>query len=229
MIEPIVEQLFFLGVGAVAAFCAAMVVLSRKAVYSALFLVVTIFCVAVLYLSLSAEFLAAVQLIVYAGAIVILFLFVIMMLNPRADEGPTGPRFFVPLAVLIALLLLAQIGAAITVVTATGLVTFPPPAVDWGDNTVAIGKLLFSEYALPFELTSVLLLVAILGATTLARRREAEGEGTGFRMSGGVEPVSAPRAADLGVGLGTTPTNGSGTVATNGGTGEHSRHAEAPR
>lgn len=174
MIETLIGQAFFLGVGVVATFCAAMVVLAKKAVYSALYLVVSIFCVAVLYLSLSAEFLAAVQLIVYAGAIVILFLFVIMMLNPRTETEPAGTRVFVPLAALIALLLLAQVGAAVSGLTASGAAAFPPPAVGWGDSTLAIGKLLFSEQALPFELTSVLLLVAILGASTLARKREAE-------------------------------------------------------
>ena len=218
MIETAIGQLFFLGIGAVAAFCAAMVVLSRKAVYSALFLVVTIFCVAVLYLSLSAEFLAAVQLIVYAGAVVILFLFVIMLLNPRADEGSVGARLFVPLAVLLAVLLLAQVGAAVTVVAAPGVAAFPPPDPGWGDNTLAIGRLLFSEHALPFELTSVLLLVAILGATTLARKRDVG------------EQRAAARLADGAPSMPPATTNGK---TTNGTAGEHpGRHpieAEAQR
>ncbi len=163
--------IFFLIVAAVAVFAGAMVVLARKAVHSALFLVVNLFCVAILYLSLSAEFLAAVQVMVYAGAIVVLFLFVITLLNPRAEEGAEELRGQRVIAVGLGALLLAEVGAALS----TGLfalpAAYPPPPVPWGDNIQAVGRLMFTSYLLPFELTSVLLLVALLGATVLAKGR----------------------------------------------------------
>jgi NADH-quinone oxidoreductase subunit J len=168
-----IDLLVFLALGALAAFAGAMVVLAKKAVYSALFLVANLFCVAVLYLSLSAEFLAAVQIIVYAGAIVILFLFVIMLLNPRAEEGASELRWQAPLAVAVGLLLLAQVGFAVSSVSGAALTAFPPTPVPWTDNVRMLGQLLFTEYALPFELTSVLLLIALVGATVLARGQAA--------------------------------------------------------
>ena len=174
------EQLLLWGLGAVAAFAGVMVVLAKKAIYSALFLVVNLFCVAVLYLSLSAEFLAAIQIIVYAGAIVVLFLFVVMLLNPRAEEGVTPLRWQAPLAVAFGVALLALIGVA-AALAGRQLADFPPAPAPWADSIQSIGRLLFTDYALPFELTSVLLLVALVGATVLAKGQPPE------RRAGGSE------------------------------------------
>jgi NADH-quinone oxidoreductase subunit J len=161
----------FIIVGVVAVAGAASMVLSRNAVHSALFLVVNLFCVAVLYLSLNAEFLAIVQVIVYAGAIVVLFLFVITLLNPTQSETPDRLRNQSVLAGLLAFVLLVVSGLAILSGAVTARVPSSPPDVPWGDNVHAIGTLLYSSFLFPFEATSLLLLVAIVGATVLAKRR----------------------------------------------------------
>ena len=151
---------------------AVSMVLSRNPVHSALFLVVNLFCVAVLYLSLNADFLAVVQVIVYAGAIVVLFLFVITLLNPVQIEVPDllrGPG--VVAAGVLALILLAVAGAAILSGVATMKLPSDPPPLAVDDNVHAIGTVLYGQYLFPFEATSILLLVAIVGATVLAKRR----------------------------------------------------------
>lgn len=161
----------FVIIGAVAIAGGVSMVLSRNSVHSALFLVINLFCVAVLYLSLDAEFLAVVQVIVYAGAIMVLFLFVITLLNPSQTETPDRLRNQRVLAGALALLLLAEAAAA--VVGGTGGVQLPyvPPVASSVDNVHAIGAVLYSQYLFPFEATSILLLVAIVGATVLAKRR----------------------------------------------------------
>lgn len=169
----LLELIVFLTIAAVATFAGAMVVLARKAVHSALFLVLNLFCVAVLYLSLSAEFLAAVQLMVYAGAIVVLFLFVITLLNPRAEESADRLRGQAVAAVALGALLLIEVGLTATsgLFALPSVAGFPPPPVTWGDNVRAIGLLIYTDYLLPFEVTSILLLIALLGATVLAKGR----------------------------------------------------------
>jgi NADH-quinone oxidoreductase subunit J len=161
----------FVVVGAVAIAGAASMVLSRNAVHSALFLVVNLFCVAFLYLSLNAEFLAVVQVIVYAGAIVVLFLFVITLLNPTESESPDRLRNQGVLAGLLAAVLLVVSGLAILSGAVTTRLPAALPDVPWGDNVQAIGTQLYSNFLFPFEATSLLLLVAIVGATVLAKRR----------------------------------------------------------
>jgi NADH-quinone oxidoreductase subunit J len=162
---------FFLLVALTAIFSASMVVILRQAVHSALFLVLTLFCIAILFLSLGAEFLAAVQVLVYAGAIMVVFLFVITLLNPLAAEAPDRLRNQslvgggLAMLLLIELWLVVQSGAlAVLPATAPAL----PADVD---NVQQLGLALFSTYLIPFEATSILLLVAMVGATVLARGR----------------------------------------------------------
>jgi NADH-quinone oxidoreductase subunit J len=165
-----VGMLFFTVVALVAIVAALMVILMRNAVHSALFLVVTLFCVAVLFLTLGAEFLAAVQVLVYAGAIMVLFLFVITLLNPLAPETPDrlgSQRAFggaLALLLLIEMALVVRSGALQTIAAAA-----PPPLA--GSNVEQLGLSLYSTYLVPFEVTSVLLLVAIVGAVVLAREQ----------------------------------------------------------
>jgi NADH-quinone oxidoreductase subunit J len=161
----------FLVVAVVAVAGGISMVLSRNPVHSALFLVVNLFCIAVLYLSLNAEFLAVVQVIVYAGAIMVLFLFVITLLNPAQMEATTGSSGQGWLAGVLAAFLLVETAALIwSGIGAAGL-PVTPPAITWGDNVHAIGAMLYSQFLFPFEATSLLLLVAIVGATVLAKRR----------------------------------------------------------
>jgi NADH-quinone oxidoreductase subunit J len=141
-------------------------IVKKNPIHGALFLVVNLASVAALYLTLGAEFLAAAQVIVYAGAIMVLFVFAIMVLIPGKAETGVDPRRRVRLAALpvagvLVVLLVIVVGRA---VVTTG------PAGAPGD-VETVGRLLFTDYLFPFELTSVLLLAAMVGVLLLARRR----------------------------------------------------------
>jgi NADH-quinone oxidoreductase subunit J len=152
---------------AVAAIAAALgLVIRPNPLHGALFLVANLFCVAVLYLMLRAEFLALAQVIVYAGAIMVLFMFAIMLLIPgRAEEGPDplvrARRLALPLTAVLGIVIVLVAGY-----TGTTVAGAAPGGVG------AIGRLLFTDYLFPFEVTSLLLLAALVGALTLAKRRE---------------------------------------------------------
>ena len=150
----------------------------RNPVHSALSLVYVIFHVAGLFVILGAGFLAVVQIIVYAGAIVVLFLFTLMMLDMRgiAHERFTHRQWWValPLATLLAVEAVF-VGVGTPEVREAFQGAFPPQTIsDLGGSTQAIAAVLFSEYLLPFEVASVLLLVAAIGAIVLARRFDRE-------------------------------------------------------
>ena len=161
------------------------VVLSRNPVHAALFLVGTLFGVAVLFVLQDATFLAAVQVIVYAGAIVILFLFVIMLLGvDRAEdlgvEPIAGQR---PLTALIGA---SMIGLLLTVLLVavdgpTGKSAATAPLDDVGGNTRRLGEVLFTDYVFAVELTALLLTVAVGGAVVLSRR-----------VTGPLQPIPGP-------------------------------------
>ena len=142
-------------------------VLRTNAIHGALFLVLNLGSIAALYLMLGAEFLAAAQVIVYAGAIMVLFVFAIMVLIPGKEETGPDPRRGVRL-------LAAPVGALLFLmlvfVVAARLRGAPGPGGPAGTVT-AVGRLLFTSYLFPFELTSVLLLAAMVGVLLLARRR----------------------------------------------------------
>jgi NADH-quinone oxidoreductase subunit J len=147
--------------------------ISRNAVYSALFLVLNFVTVAVFYLLLGAPFIAMSQVTVYAGAIMVLFLFVIMLLGaeslPQAEVLPWQR----PLAISLAVVLVGE--AAYLLVTRArpvGEVVQAGDAVNTMDNLRQLGLALFNQYLLPFEVTSVLLLVAMVGAIVLIRKEK---------------------------------------------------------
>jgi len=155
---------FFL-IGALAVGAALGLVIKRNPIHGALFLVLNLACVAALYLTLGAEFLAAAQVIVYAGAIMVLFVFAIMVLIPGKEEtGPDPRRAWRLAAVPAGALLLVLLGVALRGLRADA----GGPGAPGGIETVA--RLLFTDYLLPFELTSVLLLAAMVGVLLLARR-----------------------------------------------------------
>jgi NADH-quinone oxidoreductase subunit J len=162
---------FFLLVAFTAIFSAAMVITLRQAVHSALFLVLTLFCVAILFLSLGAEFLAAVQVLVYAGAIMVLFLFVITLLNPLAAETPDRLRNQAFVGGALALVLLIELWLVVQSGALAVLPASAPGRAANVDNVQQLGLALFSTYIIPFEVTSILLLVAMVGAVVLARGR----------------------------------------------------------
>jgi len=145
-------------------------VLKRNPIHGALFLVVNLGTVAIFYLTLGAQFLAVAQVAVYAGAIMVLFLFAIFVLIPGKEEtGPDPRRLYRVLALPVGAVLLALLVAVITIGTRGGrapVATAPAP-----DGVEAIARLLFTDYLFPFEVTSVLLLAAMVGVVLLARRR----------------------------------------------------------
>ncbi|HET9672454.1 MAG TPA: NADH-quinone oxidoreductase subunit J [Actinomycetota bacterium] len=147
--------------------------LMRNAVHAALFLIVNFFCLAVFYLLLDAPFLFAVQIIVYAGAIMVLFLFVIMLLGVDRDddlrERLVAQR---PLALLLAVGFVVEVIVAVR--AGIGFATKAPEgfdAINRPGNAQAVARVLFRDYFLPFEVTSILLIVAAIAAMVLAQRK----------------------------------------------------------
>ena len=151
---------------------AAGVVMSRNPVHSALSLVLTLFGVAVEFVNQSADFLAAVQVIVYAGAIVILFLFVIMLLGVDREESLAADplRGQRPAAVILGLVALGELAVIARLDNwATGAHSTAGTLSGEGDNITKLGQSIFTRYLFPFEITSVLLVIAVVGAVVLAR------------------------------------------------------------
>jgi NADH-quinone oxidoreductase subunit J len=165
------ELIVFVVLAPLAVVTALGMVLSRNAVYSALLLVVNFFCLAGFYVLLEAQFVAAVQVIVYAGAIMVLFLFVLMLLGIGNEvvvkEQMRGQR---PAAVLLTLGLLVAIVGAL----AAGVFDAAPAslaAANQGGNVQAVGRLLFTRYTFAFETAGILLVVAAVGALVLGKRQ----------------------------------------------------------
>lgn len=161
----------FLVAATVATAAAVGLVVRPNPLHGALFLVVNLFCVAVLYLLLEAEFLALAQVIVYAGAIMVLFVFAIMLLIPgRAETGPDPlarqRRLALPLGALLGVVVVVAVARA-------GARSAPGATPEGAGGLAALGRLLFTDYLFPFEVTSVLLLAALVGALSLAKRRGA--------------------------------------------------------
>ena len=167
MITPQIAVFLVLAAAAVAG--AVSLILQRHPIHSALSLIVVMVALAGLYLLQGAEFVAAVQIIVYAGAIMVLFIFVIMLLNAGEEERTNVSRLArfvgVPLGIVFLLEVAYWIGRA-----TAHLGTTPTEMVSTRD----LSSLLFREYVFPFELTSFLILIALLGALVLARREDSD-------------------------------------------------------
>jgi NADH-quinone oxidoreductase subunit J len=149
-----------------------LVVTARSAVHSVLFLVGNFLVVAMLYVLLHAEFLAVIQVLVYAGGIVVLYLFVVMLVNlKRAPEATEDPRRRERLGILLAGAVLAEFVAIALYTFASPLpATAAAPAATGVGNVERVGWLLYVDYLIPFEVASVMLLVAMVGAIILAKR-----------------------------------------------------------
>jgi NADH-quinone oxidoreductase subunit J len=167
-----VQNFFFAIVAALAASSGVGVVLSRRPLYAALSLVVNMLSLALLFLLLSAQFLAAAQVIVYAGAVMVLFVFVITLLNPTREDSPVREPMQVGIAVFLA--------AAFTLLSAVAFLATRRPGIfpdltSPGGATLgsiqALGTSLFNDFAYPFEVTSLVLVVAAIGAVYLSRGR----------------------------------------------------------
>lgn len=164
-----ITSLLFILFAGLAIGCAIGMVAQRNPLYSAISLIGVLLSLACLYVMLAAPFIAAVQVIVYAGAIMVLVVFVIMLLNVE-DEEPRRKRlsFLVPTALVLATVLIAE--AAFILYSVDASPYTPRGGASNVGLTRSIGVGLFTEYLLPFEITSVLLLMAIVGAMSLARR-----------------------------------------------------------
>ncbi len=160
------QVLFFIFAGTAIGF-ALNLLIQRHPVYSALSLIGVMASLASLYLMLGAEFIAAVQVIVYAGAVMVLFVFVIMLLNAGEEERTQSSRMARHAGAPLILILLSTVTTVI-------YRQFPRDSMaqfgDFPGQTAPIGRLLFREFLLPFEVVSVLILIAIVGAVVLARK-----------------------------------------------------------
>jgi len=184
----LIPVLFFLAAAATLA-GALGVVLARNPVHAALFLVQTLIAVAVLFLLQDAELVAAVQVIVYASAIVVLFLFVIMLLGvDRAESMEDRVPYQRPAAIALGIILLVELLVLAGHEWATGQPTasgVPLEGGGFGGNVERVARVLFTDFLWAFEITSVLLVIAVVGAVVLARRSGQKGA-----------PIDAAEVAD---------------------------------
>lgn len=164
------DQITFYFFAGLAVVSAALVVTVRNAVHSAIFLITALLATAGIYLQLRAEFLFAVQIILYVGGIMVLFVFVIMLVNLEVAVRQIAFNRQKWVALLVVLAVAAQLGLAIL----QGAQAFRLPgarAAALEPNTERVGEVLFQKYMLPFEIASILLLVALIGAVVMAKKR----------------------------------------------------------
>ncbi len=169
-----IELVLFLVLALIAIATAVGMLFSRNAIYSALFLVLNFITVAVFYLLLGAPFIAMAQVTVYAGAIMVLFLFVIMLLGAESLAGELNiQKLWFP-GLLSLILAVESAYLLVTKARPSGNVLPPAAAANDPGALVALGKALYSSYLLPFEVTSILLLVAMVGAIVLSKKEKGE-------------------------------------------------------
>lgn len=166
------DLIAFGGLAIVSVVTAVMMIASRNTIYSALYLVLNLTAIAVFYLLLQAPFIAMVQITIYAGAIMVLFLFVIMLLGVEQVESSESLPYQGPIAISLGFALLVLFGYALLVLPAGARVA--ERVVEGFGSPSEIGALLFDQYLVPFEVTSLLLLVAMVGAILLTGRQPKE-------------------------------------------------------
>jgi NADH-quinone oxidoreductase subunit J len=167
------ETLLFWLLAVVALIAAGSMIIQRNPVHSALFLIMTLLSLAGLFLLLSAYFLAVIQIIVYAGAIMVLFLFVIMLLDiRRVEAAPSRVKLQKSLGILLGVVFLLETLLVLRsgVITDGAAAAATPLPEDFG-TAVALGRVLFTSYFFPLQLAAVLLFVALIGAIVLSKRR----------------------------------------------------------
>jgi NADH-quinone oxidoreductase subunit J len=167
--QPVATTFFFYFLSGLAILSGVLVITRRNPVHSALALILTLLSVAGLYLMLYAPFVAGVQIILYVGGIMVLFLFVIMLVNlERSQKEKQFNHQWVP-GILAAL----GLGVLFIEIYMKGAALFAQPVLPLpeGQNTQLVGQLLYSNYMFPFEIASLLLLVAIIGAVVMAKKR----------------------------------------------------------
>ena len=167
-------EILFYAFSAVLVVAAVGVITARNPVHAALYLVFAFFNSAILWLLMEAEFLAIVLVLVYVGAVMVLFLFVVMMLDVNVAQMRQGFTRYAPLGILIAALVVVEIGSVVWVKN-LGVEESAAAVIDTAaegySNTRALGELLYTKYLYPFELAAMLLLLAIVAAITLTMRQ----------------------------------------------------------
>jgi NADH-quinone oxidoreductase subunit J len=166
-----VDQIVFYFFAALAVISAVLVVTRRNIVQSAIFLITALLATAGIFLQLHAEFLFIVQVILYAGGIMVLFVFVIMLINMDVSLHQVQFNRQWWLGLLLSLVLGAQLTVAIAIGRGGLPLGEPVPASSLEPSTQLVGKVLFGEYMLPFEIASILLLVAMIGAVVMAKKK----------------------------------------------------------
>jgi NADH-quinone oxidoreductase subunit J len=191
------EAALFYVFAAILVFAALRVVTARNPVHAALWLVLAFFTAAAHWLMLKAEFLAVVLVLVYVGAVMVLFLFVLMMLDINFDSLRKSFRSFIPVGATVGALVLLEMALTLIGSRVAGPIpggAAPPP----GGNTKALGVLVYTDYVYPFEIAAVILLVAIVAAIALTHRRRKEtkyqdpGEQVKVRRSERLRVLSMP-------------------------------------
>ena len=157
---------------AILIFAALRVITTRNPVHAVLWLVLCFFTAADVWILLGAEFLGIALVLVYVGAVMVLFLFVVMMLDVNFDGLRANFRSYVPVAMIVGFLVLLEMALVLWGVKVGG--SAPPPPMPGGSNTSALGRLIYVDYVYPFEIAAVVLLVAIVAAIALTHRKRKE-------------------------------------------------------
>jgi NADH-quinone oxidoreductase subunit J len=164
--------IIFILLAVIAVAAAVAMLLSNNTIYSALYLIMNFIAIAVIYLTLGAPFVALAQITVYAGAIMVLFLFVIMMLGAEKFSEKEPLKWQRPVAIVLGLLLIGE--GIYALLNRVGIALLTNPATEAMADPKALGLLLYTKYSLPFEITSILLLAAAVGAVVLTRGGKKE-------------------------------------------------------
>ncbi|WP_068597791.1 NADH-quinone oxidoreductase subunit J [Vaginella massiliensis] len=163
-----IEEILFYVLAGLTVLSALLMVTSRNPIHSILYLIITFFCISGHYILLNAQFLAVVNIIVYAGAIMVLFLFVVMLMNLNSEKKSFGTPAKLAVAGVVCLVFIIL---TISILTTNGK---PTTAVEMGTGEIGLihnlGMLLYSDYVLPFELSSILFISAMIGAVILSKK-----------------------------------------------------------
>ena len=169
------QTFVFYAFAAVLVFAGLRVITTRNPVHAALWLVLSFFSAAGVWLLLQAEFLAIALVLVYVGAVMVLFLFVVMMLDVNFDKMRERFKSYIPVAATVGILVLVEMALVLLGGYLGGERTVAPPAAAAGfSNTKALGLQIYTDYAFPFEIAAMILLVAIIAAIALTHRRRRE-------------------------------------------------------
>lgn len=175
------EQIMFYLFAAILVFASLRVVTVRNPIHAALFLVLAFFTSAAIWIMLEAEFLGIVLVLVYVGAVMVLFLFVVMMLDINLEPLRAGFMRYLPLGLMVAIVIVIEMAVVINMNFSADQVAAPVPQGADYSNTAAIGKVLYTDYLYAFEIAAVILLVAIVAAIVLTMQRRKQ---TKFQQPG---------------------------------------------